>query len=56
MGTIISRFVLANLSIIVSPLVVFSGLIIAVVVGVLGGIIPANKASKLSPVEALRYS
>lgn len=38
-----------------SPAVLLQTLAVAVVLGVLGGIYPAWRASRLSPVEALRY-
>jgi putative ABC transport system permease protein len=38
-----------------SPLLVFAGLFLSVLTGVLSGFIPALQASKLDPVVALRY-
>jgi putative ABC transport system permease protein len=42
-------------SIVLSPTLMASGLGIAVVIGVVSGAIPAYRASKLKPVDALRY-
>jgi putative ABC transport system permease protein len=39
----------------VKPLVLFGGVAVAMVVGVLSGFYPARKASRMSPVEAVRY-
>ena len=51
---VIARFVVVNMQLIVSPLVIFGGLFIALLTGVLGGLYPALRASKMSPVDALR--
>jgi len=40
---------------IVRPEVLLGGIVVAVLVGVLSGLYPARKASKMSPVEAVRY-
>ena len=39
----------------IEPLVLLFGLIFAFVIGVISGILPAMQASKLKPVDALRY-
>jgi putative ABC transport system permease protein len=39
----------------VRPMLIVAGLLISVVTGVLAGVIPAWRASKLPPVEALRF-
>ncbi len=40
---------------IVKPEVILGGIAVAMIVGVLSGFYPARKASKMSPVEAVRY-
>lgn len=40
---------------VVKPVVLFGGIAVAMIVGVLSGFYPARKASKMSPVEAVRY-
>ncbi|MBP2029084.1 putative ABC transport system permease protein [Methanohalophilus levihalophilus] len=42
-------------SIVLSPTLMLSGLAIAVVIGIVSGAVPAYRASKLKPVDALRY-
>ncbi len=44
-----------TLNIVIEPTIVILGLVFAFVVGVLSGILPAYQASKLKPVDALRY-
>lgn len=39
----------------ISPGLMFSGLTLAVIIGVVSGVVPAYRASKLRPVDALRY-
>ncbi len=34
---------------------IFSGFLIGMVVGLLSGVLPAYKASKLDPIESLRF-
>ena len=39
----------------VSPAIVITALLVALAVGVLAGIVPAWRASRLNPIDALRY-
>jgi len=39
----------------VSPYLMIEGLAMAVLIGVISGVVPAYRASKLKPVDALRY-
>jgi putative ABC transport system permease protein len=39
----------------VSPYLIVEGLALAVLTGVISGVVPAYRASKLKPVDALRY-
>ena len=44
-----------SLTITIEPLVVLLGLFFAFIVGIIAGILPAYHASKLKPIDALRY-
>lgn len=54
-NTFISRFIIADMSLIIAPGVLLGGIIIAVVTGIIGGLYPARRAAKMRPVEALRH-
>ncbi|MES2795518.1 MAG: ABC transporter permease [Bacteroidota bacterium] len=54
-GNLISKLISAESSFIVPWLWMFFGILICVIVGVISGIYPAIKASKLDPIESLRY-
>ncbi|WP_449540161.1 ABC transporter permease [Ferdinandcohnia sp. Marseille-Q9671] len=54
LGTyIVTQF--APISASVSPIIVLIGVGFSAFIGIIFGILPANKASKLSPIDALRY-
>jgi putative ABC transport system permease protein len=42
-------------SLYLAPDLMAFGLILAVIIGIVSGVIPAYRASKLKPVDALRY-
>ncbi|MEM5875083.1 MAG: ABC transporter permease [Candidatus Aenigmatarchaeota archaeon] len=44
-----------GIQLVVTPQIVFLSLIFSIFIGVLAGLIPARRAAKLQPVEALRY-
>ncbi len=54
-GNIISSFISADGSFIIPWMWMGFGILICVIVGVLSGIFPAIKASRLDPIESLRY-
>jgi putative ABC transport system permease protein len=55
LGNVLSRFVF-NIQAFVMPwLWIMIGMIVCIVVGLLSGYYPAHKASKLDPIESLRF-
>lgn len=54
-NSIISRFIIVNMTLVISPLVIIGGIAVAVATGLIGGLYPAGRASKMRPVEALRH-
>jgi len=54
-GTFISRFIIADMPLVITPEVLIGGLIIALMAGVISGLYPARRAAKMRPIEALRH-
>ena len=54
-NTVISRFIIVNMALIIAPEVLFGGIVVAVVTGIIGGLYPARRAARMKPVEALRH-
>jgi putative ABC transport system permease protein len=54
-GNLISNTISQNSSFVIPWLWMLMGIVVCVVVGVVSGIYPAIKASRLDPIEALRY-
>ena len=50
---IVSEF--SPITAVISPLIVLLGVSFSAFIGIIFGLLPANKASKLSPIDALRY-
>ncbi len=54
-GNLIAKIISENASFIVPWFWMMMGILVCIVVGILSGIYPAIKASRLDPIEALRY-
>lgn len=54
-GNVIAKLISANASFIVPWFWMFMGILVCIIVGIVSGIYPAIKASRLDPIEALRY-
>lgn len=54
-NSVISRFIIVNMSLIINPEVLLGGIAVAVVTGIAGGLYPARRAAGMRPVEALRH-
>jgi putative ABC transport system permease protein len=52
-GNIVASFM--NVSYIIPWIWIFSAIVVCLIVGISSGYIPAVRASKLDPIEALRY-
>jgi putative ABC transport system permease protein len=54
-GNLIAKVISSNASFIIPWFWMMMGILVCVVVGIISGIYPAIKASRLDPIEALRY-
>ncbi len=52
---IISKYIITDMKLIINPYVIIGGLLIGLFTGIIGGLYPAVKASKMKPVDALKY-
>jgi putative ABC transport system permease protein len=54
-GPLVARHFLPGIDILISPLSVVVALLVSCSVGVVFGLLPASRAARLNPVDALRY-
>lgn len=52
---VISKYVITGMNLVINPYVLIGALIIGLITGIIGGLYPAIKASKMKPVDALSY-
>ena len=52
---LISKYIITEMKIIINPYVIIGGLLVGLITGIIGGLYPAMKASKMKPVDALKY-
>jgi putative ABC transport system permease protein len=54
-GAVFNSFGVFRLEIMIPPMLIISSLAFSLILGILAGTLPAIRASRLDPVDALRY-
>jgi len=54
-GPLVAQYLVPEFGVAISPLSVIVAFVVSFAVGLIFGMLPANRASQLNPIEALRY-